>query len=245
MKRCIALALTTLAGTFFSGLASLSAAGENSSDWITLFDGSSLDAWKSNDETPGCFTLEGGSLKVSGGRAHLFYTGPEGKASFKNFELKLRVKTLPGANSGVYFHTAFQASGWPHQGYEAQVNATHGDPKKTGSLYAVSNIYVNPKDKEHAPSSHFQNQATGANEVRAKAPNTDGKWFDYHLIVDGTAIELKVDGVTTVRYIEPADGSLPNPGMRGRKLSEGTFCIQGHDPKSTIFYQNIRVKRLP
>ena len=29
-----------------------------------------------------------------------------------------------------------------------------------------------------------------------------------------------------------------------RKLAEGTFALQGHDPKSVIHYKNIRVKRL-
>ena len=44
---------------------------------------------------------------------------------------------MPNSNSGIYFHTKFQPDGWPQQGFEAQVNNTHGDPKKTGGLYNV------------------------------------------------------------------------------------------------------------
>ena len=37
----------------------------------------------------------------------------------------------------------------------------------------------------------------------------------------------------------------PEPGERfQRKIGEGTFALQGHDPGSTIRYRNIRVKRL-
>ena len=152
---------------------------------------------------------------------------------------------MPNANSGIYIHTEFQEKGWPNKGYEAQVNATHKDPKKTGSLYAVSNIYVNPKDTEHAVGTTFKDDKTGTNDVRAAAPNKDGEWFDYHIIVKDKTIELRVNGETTVHYTEPTDGSLPNKGMPGRKLSEGTIGIQAHDPKSTIFYQKIEVKELP
>ena len=34
------------------------------------------------------------------------------------------VLARPAANSGVYFHTAFQDTDWPRQGYEVQVNHT-------------------------------------------------------------------------------------------------------------------------
>jgi hypothetical protein len=84
----------------------------------SIFNGKNLSGWKSNDETPGCFTVEDGALKVSGGRAHLFYVGEDGKADFKDFELKLKVKTLPKANGGVYFHTQYEDKGWPSKGFE-------------------------------------------------------------------------------------------------------------------------------
>jgi len=51
-----------------------------------------------------------------------------------------------------------------------------------------------------------------------------------------------VDGKKVVEYVEPA-GAQPGSEYT-RKLNEGTFCLQGHDPKSTIRYKNIRVKRL-
>ena len=52
---------------------------------------------------------------------------------------------------------------------------------------------------------------------------------------------MLVDGKKVLQYNEP-------PGAQAgkdfeRKLSEGTFALQGHDPKSVVRYKNIRVKR--
>ena len=207
--------------------------------WTTLFNGKDLSGWKSNEEVPGVFTVENGELKVSGGRAHLFYVGPNGDAKFKNFELKLKVKTTPGSNSGVYFHTQYQDKGWPDKGYECQVNSTHTDPKKTGSLYGVINILALLEG---------QKEPEGGKHIKVPlAPSTDGEWFDYIIKVEGKKITLSVNGKTTVEFTEPEgwDPAKELKNMPGRKLSEGTFAIQGHDPKSTTYYKEIAVKVLP
>lgn len=180
--------------------------------WASLFDGKSLEGWKAATEKPESFSVRDGMLCVEGGRSHLFYVGEVGKASFKNFELKLDVMTKPGANSGVYFHTEYQASGWPGKGFECQVNNTHGDPKKTGSLYNIKN-------------------------VMNVSPAKDDVWWSYHIIVNGMQVKIKVDGVVVTEYTFPDDAK--------RKPSRGTICLQAHDPKSNIYYKNIRIKLLP
>jgi opacity protein-like surface antigen len=157
----------------------------NAADWIPMLDGKDLAAWKSNAETEGksdVFTLKDGVLVVDGGRAHLFYVGPDGNAKFKNFEFKAKVKTTPGSNSGIYFHTAFQPNGWPDKGFECQVNATHTDRKKTGGLYAVA-------------------------DVLDKAPHKDGEWFDYGIKVDGKRIVITIDGKVTTDWTQPGPSS--------------------------------------
>jgi hypothetical protein len=224
----------------------LSAAARAEDGWISLFNGKDLTGWKSNVATDdknesgaSVFTVENGEIKVSGGRAHLFYVGPDGKASFKNFEVKAKVKTTPGSNSGFYIHTKYQDTNWPDAGYECQVNSTHKDPKKTGSLYGVINILVlKPGEAEPKGGKHIK---------RDMAPSKDGEWFDYDIKVEGKHITLKVNGETTVDFTEPEgwDPAKELNNMPGRKLSEGTFAIQGHDPKSTTSYKDIMVKPLP
>ena len=125
--------------------------------FISLFDGESLKGWKVNSENPKSIVVKDGNIVIDGPRAHLFYAGDVANADFKNFVFRAQVKTFPKANSGIYFHTKYQANGWPDTGFEAQVNNTHGDRKKTGGLYAVKD--VNP------------------------APAKDGEWFDYEFRV--------------------------------------------------------------
>jgi len=202
-------------------------------DFVDLFNGKDLSGWTPSKENPDCYTVEDGVLVVKGGRGHLFYTGEVNGGTFKNFELKVRAKTMPGANSGVYFHTAYQDEGWPNQGYECQVNSTHKDPKKTGSLYGVRNIVV---------LADGQKEPKGDNDVREAAPSTDGEWFDYHITVKGKRIVVRVNGEVTVDYTEPEQG--PDSTFKGRLLSEGTFGIQAHDPESEVHYERFAVKVL-
>lgn len=188
-----------------------------SGNWFTLFDGKSLDGWSVGDNA-GSFKIENGTIIAHGPTAHLFYTGPIFDHNFKNFELKAEVMTKPNANSGIYFHTQYQEAGWPEKGYEAQVNNSQSDWRRTGSLYS-------------------------ADDVR-ESPAKDNEWFDYHIIVNGKQITLAVNGKTTVDYTEPDDPPvLPNVGKR--ELSSGTIALQAHDPGSEVHYRNIRIKVLP
>lgn len=215
MKKLLLLSIVSLASGLFTAHAA-------EKDWTSMFNGKDLAGWKSNDETPGVFFVTNGTVKVNGGRAHLFYVGPDGQANFKNFEFKAKVLTTPGSNSGIYFHTKFEDKGWPSLGFECQVNTTHTDAKKTGGLYAVQDVMNN-------------------------APSKDFEWFDYYIKVEGRHVVIQIDGKTTVDWTQPADWdptkSLKN--MDGRKIGEGTIALQGHDPKSTTFFKELYIRPLP
>lgn len=178
--------------------------------WISLFNGKDLTGWKKNEN--GQFEVVDGVLKVSGKRAHLFT-----EKEFKNFEFKAECKTTKGSNSGLYFHTKYQEEGWPAQGYEAQVNVSHTDKIKTGSLYGVKNV----------------------SEVEVK----DDEWYETYIKVVGRHITIKINGKTTVDWEQPED--FKDKQFPGRKISSGSFAIQAHDPNSVVYFRNIRVKPLP
>jgi len=184
--------------------------------WISLFDGKTLNGWKAS-ENKDTFSVRDGMIVVDGPRSHLFYVGPVENAGFKNFEIKAEVMTKPGANSGIYFHTEYQERGWPAKGFEVQVNNSHSDWRKSGSLWDIKDVREGPKDNE---------------------------WFTEHIIVRDKHVVIKVNGKTTVDWTEPEDWKPPR-GMPGRKIARGTFALQGHDPKSVIYYKNIMVKPLP
>ena len=168
------IARMTVLSLAIAASASGSAAAQ-SSDWIPLFDGKSLAGWKAS-ENPATFRVENGEIIVNGPRAHLFYDGPVLNHEFKDFELKVDVMTRPGANSGIYIRTAYQPEDWPSKGYEVQVNNSHTDWRRTGSLYAVQDVRESEKDNE---------------------------WFTVHAIVRGRHIVVTVNGRQTVDYTEP------------------------------------------
>ena len=198
-------------------LASTAFAQKQSNEWISLFDGKSLKDWKVGDNAA-TFTVDSGMIIAHGPTAHLFYNGPVQDHNFKNFHFKAEVMTTPGSNSGIYFHTAFQQGGWPSKGYEVQVNNSHTDWRRTGSLYAVQDV----------------------KEVLVK----DNVWFTEEIIVQDKKVTIKVNGKVVVEYIEPADAQRP-ADMSGRVLSSGTFALQGHDPNSKVYFRNLQVKILP
>lgn len=96
--------------------------------WIQMFDGKTLNGWKAGDN-PESWTVKNGAIVGDGERSHLFYMGQQ----CANCEFQAEVRLNHGGNSGMYFRAEF-GPGWP-KGYEAQVNNTHPDPKRTGSLY--------------------------------------------------------------------------------------------------------------
>ncbi len=178
----------TLIGVAAILLACSWVSAENGKDdgWIPLFNGKNLDGWKAN-ENPETFSVREGVIVVHGKRSHLFYVGPVKNANFKNFEFKADVMTKPGANSGIYFHTKYQDSGWPGVGYECQVNQTHGDPKKTGGLYNVVNVF--------------------------EAPAKDNEWYTQHIIVKGKRVIVRINDKVVVDYTEPEDLERKQPRL--------------------------------
>jgi hypothetical protein len=184
--------------------------------WISLFNGKDLSGWKVN-ENEQTFSVQDGAIVAKGPRSHCFYVGDVENHNFKDFELKVEVKTLPKANGGIYFHTAFQEKGWPTKGFEVQVNNSSGDHRRTGSLYEVQDV-----TDQLVP---------------------DNEWFTEHIIVKGDTVTVLVNGKQVVNWKQPADWQ----GTRGfpeRRLTSGTIALQGHDPGSTIYYRNIQIKPL-
>ena len=152
-------------------------------------------------------------------KSHLFYMGPDGRASYRDFEFAVDVKCERLANSGVYFHTEFVADAWPQKGFEVQIDNDPTHPKKTGSLYAVADI--------------------------AESPARDNEWFHLQVTVRGKRVVIAINDTTVVDWTEPEGFVARNPPWyTERKLSHGTFALQGHDSESTVYFKNIRVKRI-
>lgn len=137
--------------------------------FVPLFDGKSLSGWKCADNPDSWSALPDGTIRGKGERSHLF--SPK---EYTDFEYRAEIKLKKGSNSGMYFRTKFEPA-WP-TGYEAQVNNSGGDPKRTGSLYR----FVDVKEQ--------------------LVP--DDTWWTQHIICKGNHIVIKVNDKTVVDFVD-------------------------------------------
>lgn len=186
--------------------------------WTELFNGKDFTGWKvsGNQAT---FKIQDGALVANGPVAHAFYDGPVMNHAFRNFELKVDVMARNNSNGGIYVLTEYQDTGFPRKGFEVQVNNTYArDPVKTGSLYHVMDV--------------------------TEALPKDDEWFTEHIIVQGNTITISVNGKQLVKWTQPADWAGGRGGAGRAMTAPGTIALQGHDPNSTVYYKNIRIKPL-
>ena len=195
--------------------------------WQTLFNGKNLDGWRANFY-PDSWAVVDGTIRTHATKAssHLFFVGDKPEGSFvryTNFVMELSARCETNANSGVYFHTDYEAPNAEHHlanGYEVQLNNTAREKKKTGSLYAVVDL--------------------------PKSPLDETKWFKVRITVQGKHIVIQMNDKTTVDYTEP-ESLQRSTDKAGRKINPagGAIALQGHDPTSVYYFKDIRIKRLP
>lgn len=198
------------------------------SGWQALFNGRDLTGWQANADA-GAFTVVDGVLKAHAthpsNRGHLFFTGDrkDGDEQFRNFELIAIVRGELNSNSGIFFHTdRATRDGVLHlrNGYEVQLNSTKSEKRQTGSLYAVVDLDKSPVD--------------------------ESKWFTVRILVEGKRIQVWINETQTVDYTEP-EKPVRTPERAGRLLrpAGGAIALQAHDDRSTFYFREIKIRRLP
>jgi hypothetical protein len=139
--------------------------------WVQLFNGKDLTGWEVYPKGTGPWKVEKGILIGSGSKnSHLFTKRDDYENGYYRIEAKINDK----GNSGQYFRAQFGA-GYP-KGYEAQINSTHPDKQKTGSLWGFAPF----------------------KEMLVK-PDT---WFTQEVIANGNHIIIKVNGKKTVDFTD-------------------------------------------
>lgn len=184
------------------------------SGWVPLFNGKDLTGWKSHPKNPGEWKVEDGAIVGSGPASHLFSE----RGDYENFHFRVEAKINDKGNSGQYFRTQF-GPGFP-KGYEAQINSTHRDTIRTGSLYPAFNTKLSPEQREKL--------------LVKEAPNKPDEWFTQEVIAIGPHIIIKVNGKTTVDFVD-----------ENKTYTKGHFALQQHDPGSRVTVRKIEVKELP
>ncbi len=181
--------------------------------WIPLFNGKDLTGWKVYPEGTGQWKVEDGILIGSGPASHLFTE----KGDYDNFEYRVEAQINDHGNSGQYFRAQF-GRGFP-KGYEAQINATHSDPIRTGSLYPGGGFNPPRADREKVC-------------VMEQLHKPD-EWFTQDVIADGNHIIIKVNGKKTVDYVD-----------QNNTYMKGHFALQQHDPKTVVKFRKIEYRPL-
>jgi 3-keto-disaccharide hydrolase len=195
-------------GVMLTGLISVprletmpAAAADDSSGWIQLFNGKDLTGWEVYPSGTGNWKVKDGILIGSGRASHLFTK----RDDYTDFDYLVEAKINDHGNSGQYFRTKF-GPGFP-KGYEAQINSTHRDPVRTGSLYNFAPVYD-----------------------MLVPPDT---WFTQEVIARGNHIIIKVNGKTSVDFID-----------KNNTYRAGRFALQQHDPGTVVQFRKIEVKEL-
>ncbi|HEY7312529.1 MAG TPA: DUF1080 domain-containing protein [Gemmataceae bacterium] len=182
--------------------------------WTPLFNGKDLTGWKTHPSGKATWTVKDGVLIATGPAGHLFSE----RGDYENFRYRVEAQINDKGNSGQYFRTQY-GPGFP-KGYEAQINSTHVDPIKTGSLYPA----FNPKLSK---------------EERAKLIVKDmlakpDEWFTQEVIARGNHIVIKVNGKTTVDFVD-----------ENNTYRKGHFALQQHNDGSEVRFRKIEVIELP
>ena len=177
--------------------------------WVSLFDGKTLSQWEKVGSDESHWEVKDGAITGTGKPSMLVCTeGP-----YKNFRYRAEVKINDGGNSGLYFQTT-RRPGFL-DGYEAQIDSTHTDPIRTGSLYGFCHVYS-----------------------QLAKPDT---WFTYEIEVrddvwrgrEMTRIKITVNGQELYEYMDFA-----------KTYPAGHFAFQQHDPGSIVQIKNVKVMRL-
>ncbi|WP_406699566.1 DUF1080 domain-containing protein [Singulisphaera sp. Ch08] len=186
-------------------------AGE--AEWVSLFDGKSIEGWTALElagKGTSHWVVKDGAIEGSGAQSMLF--SPKGH--YKNFRYRAELKINDQGNSGMYVRTPKESTF--SKGYEIQVNSTHKDPIKTGSVYTFVHVY-----KELVRPDTFFTQ-----EVEVVDKDYRGK------IV--TSIKVSVNGEVLYEFLD-----------HNRSWKEGHFAFQQHDPGSKVTIRKVEVMELP
>ena len=188
----------------------MSAQADDDAKWVSLFDGKTMEGWEKVGNEKSVWNVTNGSLTGSGPASMLVST----KGPYKNFKYRAEVKISDGGNSGLYFRTTRKPNF--SDGYEAQIDSTHRDPIRTGSLYGMNHVY-----KELVK------------------PDT---WFKYEIEVkdnvwrgrDNVRIKITVNDDELYEYLDFA-----------MTFEQGHFAFQHHDPGSKVAIRKVEVMELP
>ncbi|MFA6563771.1 MAG: DUF1080 domain-containing protein [Verrucomicrobiia bacterium] len=199
--------------TFVLSIAPSLAAGSKA---VLIFDGRTFAGWEG--DTNKSFRVEngaivGGSLKEKVPRNEFLCT----TRGYTNFVLRVKFKLLGrGANAGIQFRSARIPNHHEVSGYQADM----AEPAWWGCLY----------DESRRRKMLAKSDMEELNKVLKR-----DDWNQYVIRCEGRRIQLSVNGLQTVDYIE-RDETIPQHGIIGLQIHGG--------PPSEAWYKDITIEDL-
>jgi hypothetical protein len=168
-----------------------------------------------NHYGPGYFTLDHDTgVLAAHGGMGLFWYAAE---QFGDFTLRLQFQTsVPESNSGVFLRVPGMpvSDDYIYHSFEIQIHATSEEP-----IHRTGGVY----------------DAVAPSEDLAKAP---GEWNDMEISFVGDRITVAVNGTQVVDWSAEPAGKVADFAPRGY------IGLQNHDWETSVWFRNIRVKRL-
>jgi hypothetical protein len=201
-------------GLLVLGLTSAALPSARAGDWASLFDGQTMSGWKMvelGQKGSSNWEVKDGCLTGSG-RASMLYSP---KGHYKNCRFRAEIKISDHGNSGMYFRCPEQKPTFS-DGYECQINSTHGDPIRTGSIYTFVHVY----EQLVPPDTWF------TQEIEVVDKDYRGSVVPH--------IKVWVNGKLLYEFLDHT-----------KAFRQGYFAFQQHDPGSHVQIRKVEVMELP
>lgn len=199
---------------FAVGMVQISTAAEAEDGFVPLFDGKTLDGWKT---TGNWIVEEDGSVSLHprpGERGWQRYDAYLTTArKYKDFILDLEFKIGKGGNSGVFLRVGDPMS-QVKTGFEVQILDTHHKPN---------------------PGNHDCGGVIGTAAPSKNMAKPAGEWNRYVITLKGSQLKVELNG----EQIHDLD--LAKSAVKDRPL-EGYIGFQ--DEAKRVWYRNVRIKEL-
>ena len=218
---------------------------KNASEWISLFDGTSLNGWRAynGDEMPPGWMIIDSVLTFTTDQImeeDYDYKGSRdiiyGASEFDNFELYLEWKIPKGGNSGIFYHLKEGYDGPPEvapeyqllddKNYEEVHNYKLKDWQKTGADYAM-----------YSP------------DTSEKILNPIGEWNSSTIVFTPKRVDHWLNGRKVLSFIPWSEDwyERRNSGKWSgvadyAKYKIGFVGLQDHG--SNLYFRNIKIKNL-
>lgn len=259
------IALSLLLATFIFSCNKTSKKGDDNqvagekntnNEWITLFDGTSLDGWRAynGDSLPPGWVARNGELTFDTelGLEQDYKGGDDiiyGAEEFENFELYLEWKLPEGGNSGIFYHIKEGFNSPSGIGPEYQLI----DDINYASIHDLteynSSLGYEPPEILHPLQKTGADYAMYPADESQKQFNPVGEWNSSRIIFTPEKVEYWLNEKKLVSFVPWSDdwyerknkGKWKNSPDYGR-FKSGYICLQDH--ASSIWFRNIKIRKL-